>query len=173
MKIAVFASGSGSNFENIVNSGIEIALLLVNKECFAIERAKKLNVPYVICKTTEEILETLEEYNIQLIVLAGYMRILKKEIIEKYKNIFNIHPSLLPSFKGKSAIKDAYESGVKITGVTVHFIDENIDEGIILTQQAVDILSTDSLEDLETKIHKIEHEIYPKVIKEYLNKNTK
>lgn len=173
MKIAVFASGSGSNFENIVNSGIEIALLITNKDCFAIERAKKLNIPYEICKTTEEILITLEKANIELIVLAGYMRILKREIIEKYKNIFNIHPSILPSFKGKSAIEDAYNAGVKITGVTVHFIDENIDEGTILAQIPVEILDTDTLEDLETKIHKAEHKIYPQVIKKYLKDNLK
>ncbi len=113
-----------------------------------------------------EIIRCLEENSIDLIVLAGFMRILGPKLVRRYKNrILNIHPALLPSFKGKDGIKDAFEHGAKITGVTVHFVDEKIDHGPIILQFPVKIEEVDTLEALEAKIHKIEHKIYPEAIR--------
>jgi len=103
---------------------------------------------------------------IDLVVLAGYMLLFTTKFINEFKNkILNIHPSLLPSFKGIHGIKDAYEYGVKVTGVTVHFVEEDLDSGPIVLQEAVSIEQEDSLESLEEKIHKAEHKIYPTAVK--------
>jgi phosphoribosylglycinamide formyltransferase-1 len=108
---------------------------------------------------------------IDLICLAGYMLLLNNEFIKEYENrIINIHPSLLPSFKGMHGIKDAFEYGVKVTGVTVHFVDSELDHGPIIIQKAVEIGENDTVETLEEKIHKTEHFIYPLAI-EYFCKD--
>ena len=100
--------------------------------------------------------------DIDLVVLAGYMLLLGKHVIECYRNrIINIHPALLPSFKGTHGIKDALEYGVKITGVTVHFVDEGLDSGPIIIQETVSVSQDETLESLEEKIHRVEHAIYP------------
>lgn len=113
-----------------------------------------------------KIIQCLEENNIDLIVLAGFMRILGPKLVSRYKNrILNIHPALLPSFKGKDGIKDAFEYGAKVTGVTVHFVDERMDHGPIALQFPVKIEESDTLETLEAKIHKMEHKIYPEAIR--------
>ena len=105
-----------------------------------------------------------------LVVLAGFMRILSPFFIRKFKNrILNIHPALLPAFKGAYAIKDAFHYGVKVTGVTVHFVDEKVDHGPILIQEPVTILENESVGELEARIHKIEHRIYPEAIKSVLS----
>ncbi len=182
MNIAVFASGRGTNFQAIINAvkkGLikaDLSLLVCdNQGAFAIERAKKAGIKYVLIKKEEfavkkdfenEIIRCLEENKIDLIVLAGYMRMLGPELVSRYKNrILNIHPALLPSFKGKDGIKDAFEYGVKVTGVTVHFVDERMDHGPVILQSPVEIKEKDTLETLEARIHKIEHELYPKAIK--------
>ena len=104
-------------------------------------------------------------------ILAGYLRILGKEIIEAFpERILNIHPSLLPSFPGLHGIKDAFEYGVKITGVTVHFVDCGLDTGPIIAQEAVTITPADTLATLEAKIHQVEHQLYPRIIGECLEK---
>ena len=113
-----------------------------------------------------KIIELLEKERIDLVVLAGYMFLLGKKFIRKFKNkILNIHPALLPSFKGTHGIQDAYHYGVKITGVTVHFVDEGLDSGPIILQAPCYIDGNESVEQLEEKIHKVEHKIYPKAVK--------
>lgn len=182
--VAVFASGGGSNFENLAlksdEIGMEIKVLIVDAaDAFAIERAKKLDIPYVIIdrknyssKTEFEsaVTKTLSNFNIDYIVLAGFMRILSADFINTFENkIINIHPSLLPSFKGANGIRDAFDYGVKITGVTVHFVDAGIDTGKIIAQSAVVIEEQESLTSLEDKIHKAEYELYPLALKKVLD----
>jgi len=181
-RIAVFASGFGSNLQALIDynnkHGLNGDIVLVfsnNKDAFALVRAKKNNIKAVFMDPTRyssrekydsKIIEMLEEEKIDLVVLAGYMFLLSQEFVHRFKNkILNIHPALLPSFKGTHGIKDAYRYGVKVTGVTVHFVDEDLDRGPIILQEAVDIDPDDSVEELEGKIHKVEHKIYPEAVK--------
>jgi len=181
MNIAVFASGRGTNLAAIikaVNKGtIKASLSLVlsdNKGAYALKRAKRAKIKTAFIDPKQfssredydtEVIKVLEAENIDLIVLAGFMRIISPVLIRRFPNrILNIHPALLPSFKGAHGIKDAFDYGLKITGVTVHFVDEEMDSGPIILQQAVKIKDEDNLETLEAKIHKIEHRIYPEAI---------
>lgn len=171
--IAVFASGRGTNFSAIsreVKKGkikANLALLICdNPKAGVIARAKRAGIKVGLVKTEAEIVRYLEENKIDLIVLAGFMRILSPEFVHRYKGrILNIHPALLPSFKGTEGIKDAFDYGVKLTGVTVHFVDELMDHGPIILQAYVRIGENDTLTSLEEKIHKIEHNLYPEAIK--------
>lgn len=175
--VAILASGSGSNFQNIAESDLDITikvLIVDNPNAYAIERAKKLDIPYRVVdrkhytKETfeKEILDILKECDVELVVLAGFMKILSPNFISKYEDkIINLHPSLLPSFKGPEGIKDAFEYGVKVTGVTVHYVDSGIDTGKIIAQEAVGVEDTDTLETLEEKIHEIEYRLYIEALK--------
>jgi phosphoribosylglycinamide formyltransferase-1 len=181
MNIAVFASGRGSNFSAIIravkNGGIKAnpALLVCdNPQAGAIGRAKRAKVKLALIlrkdfatkqEFEKEIIRRLEENKISLIVLAGFMRILSPEFVKAFAGrIINIHPSLLPAYKGEQAIKDAFDYGAKTTGVTVHFVDELMDHGPIILQSPVKIEENDTLDSLETKIHKLEHKLYPQAI---------
>jgi phosphoribosylglycinamide formyltransferase-1 len=182
MNIAIFASGRGSNFSAIwraVKKGkikANLSLLVCdNPKAAVLAKAKRAGVEIALVKREDfstkkdfenKIIQHLEENKIDLIVLAGFMRMLTPEFVARYQNkILNIHPALLPSFKGESAIKDAFDYGAKITGVSVHFVDEKMDHGPIILQQQVEIEEDDTLEILEKKIHKIEHKLYPEAIK--------
>src|SRR4030043_1790711 len=175
-RIAVFASGFGSNLQAIIDynkdHGLngEIALVFSNnKDAFALERAKESRIKSVFLDPSdyvtrgefdEKLIKLLEEEKIDLVVLAGYMFLVSPILVRKFKNrILNIHPALLPSFKGTHGIKDAFDYGVKVTGVTVHFVDEDLDSGPIILQQAVEISEDDSPETLEEKIHEVEHKL--------------
>jgi phosphoribosylglycinamide formyltransferase-1 len=180
--IAVFASGKGSNFEAIaktVKSGmlkVNLALLVCdNQQAAVLGKARKAGVPVALIKRQDfaskadfekAIISRLKENAIDLIVLAGYMRMLSAPFVHEFRGrVINIHPSLLPAFKGESGIKDAFDYGVKVTGVTVHFVDEEMDHGPVILQREVAITGKDTLDTLEAKIHKIEHRIYPEAIK--------
>ena len=116
-------------------------------------------------KAEEALIRAISDNNVEWLVLAGYMRILSKDFVRRMEGrIVNIHPSLLPSFKGAHAIKDAFEYGVKVTGVTIHLVDEFVDNGKILAQTAVEIKDDDTLETLSERIHKIEHSLYPETL---------
>ncbi|HBF10165.1 phosphoribosylglycinamide formyltransferase [Thermotoga neapolitana] len=176
-RLVVLASGNGSNFEAIVKASrdgvlkAEVQELLVDRECFAIERAKKLKVRWKKLEKPwqKSLSERLEELKPDLIVLAGFMRILPPEIVRRWQwKIVNIHPSLLPAFPGMHAIEKAYEYGVKVTGITIHFVDEGVDTGPIIFQKALEIKKDWSLEKLEEEIHRIEHRYYPIVIQKVL-----
>jgi len=175
--IAIFASGNGSNFEAIataVKRGAlcaEIALLVCDKpDAYVITRAKRHNIPVFVFSSAQyvdkaayeaEILDRLCELDIEFIVLAGYMRLVGKTLLDAYPvRIVNIHPSLLPAFSGKGAIQQAYDSGAKVTGVSVHFVDAGMDTGPVIAQRRVVIEETDTLQSLEEKIHQIEHTLY-------------
>src|SRR5699024_5325461 len=115
------------------------------------------------------ILEALHEYEVEYVLLAGYMRILSRHFIQAYEHrIINLHPSLLPSFKGRNGIADAFDYGVKVTGVTIHFVDAGIDTGEIIAQEAIEISENDTLEVLENKIHSLEYELYPRALKKVI-----
>ena len=114
----------------------------------------------------QEIIKELKKKEIDLIVLAGFMRILSGPFVDEYRGrIMNIHPALLPSFKGTHGIKDAFEYGVKVTGVTVHFVDKGLDSGPVILQSCVRVEESDTMETLEEKIHKEEHRLYPEAVR--------
>ncbi|MEM4335602.1 MAG: phosphoribosylglycinamide formyltransferase [Candidatus Anstonellales archaeon] len=181
MNIAVLASGRGSNFQAIIdgikdgrikNSKI-VVLITDNKEAKAVERAKANNIPVEFVDYREgrevaerRIKELLDRYKSDLVCLAGFMRIIKtKELLEGYRNkIINIHPALLPSFTGMHAQKKAFEHGVKVSGCTVHFVDESLDGGPIIDQACVYIGDCKSAEEVEERILKEEHKLYVKVV---------
>ncbi len=184
LKIGAIASGSGSNFEAIVQStetGIlkdkaSVEVLICNKPGkYCLERAKNHDIPAVLIEsdkhdgTREEfdqkLIDVLEEYGCKLIVLVGYMRFVSKMFIEHFKgNVINIHPALLPSFKGMHAHEDALAYGVKVSGVTVHFVDPEEDHGPIIIQKAVPVYDTDTKETLGPRILEWEHKAFPKAI---------
>jgi phosphoribosylglycinamide formyltransferase-1 len=183
INVAVLASGNGSNFEAIATAEKEgklsrahISILISDKEgAYARVRARRLGIKEVFINPKnfrdregfeKGVLAVLKKENTDLVVLAGFMRILSVCFVKEYRGrILNIHPSLLPSFRGMNAIKRAYDARVNKTGVTVHFVDEEVDHGPIVLQEQVNILGTDTLEDVEEKIHKIEHIIYPKAVR--------
>lgn len=180
-RIAIFASGSGTNFEALVNETYKngkIVLLICDKpEAYVIERAKNHNIPYFVvelkkCENKEayeqKIVDKLKEENIDLVLLAGYMKIVDKVLLDAYEGrIINIHPALLPSFKGAHGIKDAYEYGVKIMGVTIHYVNKEVDGGKIIAQDCFH-LNDETLEEAEEKIHAIEHKLFPATLKKLL-----
>lgn len=179
MKIAVFSSGRGSNFEKIVldkkKYSYEIKLLITNNpDSGSINIAKNNNIPVQIIKKenfsskeemNDEILSILKKNNIELVVLAGYMLLLKGKILQDYKHrIINIHPSLLPSFPGLNAQKQAFDYGAKISGLTIHFVDSSLDGGEIIFQKAVDISECNNEEEVSKKILIEEHNNYSRII---------
>ena len=155
-------------------------LLTDNPSAYAIERAKKNNLEYKILTPTEyptkdayyvQISKELKQRNVQLVVLAGFMRIIGKPLIESFPNsIMNIHPALLPSFPGLHGQGQATAYGVKISGCTVHFVDEGVDTGPIIIQAAVPVWPGDTEEDLSERILELEHKIYPEAIRLYAEK---
>ncbi|MDD5435980.1 MAG: phosphoribosylglycinamide formyltransferase [Candidatus Omnitrophica bacterium] len=182
MNIAVLCSGNGSNLQAIIDKVLDgyipakIALVVSdNKSAFALERAKKAGVETLVLDPGDfdgreafdrEVIKNLRKKKIGLVVLAGYMRLLSGHFIKEYKDkIVNIHPALLPSFKGTHGIRDALEHGVKVTGPTVHFVDEKLDNGAIILQKAVEVKDADTEESLLGRVHKEEHKIYPEAIK--------
>lgn len=181
-KIAVFASGSGTNFQAIIEAikdgqlEAEICVLICDKEnAYAIERAKTNGIPTFVFKPKDypnkqafeqEILNELKKYEVEWVVLAGYMRLIGETLLRAYEGkIVNIHPSLLPSFPGVDAIGQAYDAKVKVTGVTIHYVDEGMDTGPIIAQEAVYIDEDDTKESLTKKIQAVEHKLYPETLK--------
>lgn len=183
--IAVFASGSGSNFqaiqEGIERGDIDAAIKVVVTDkpgAYVTERAAAKNIPVLALSPKvydskeayeQAILAELRKNEVEFLVLAGYMRLIGATLLEAYPNhIINIHPSLLPSFPGKDAIGQALAHGVKITGVTVHYVDAGMDTGRIIMQRAVDVVEGNR-EETEAAIHAIEHQLYTEVLKYLFN----
>jgi len=186
-KIAVFASGNGTNFQAIIEHierghlEAEVAVLVTDKpDCFAVERANNHNIPvfafnpknYASKGEYEKIIASiLIEKEVSLIVLAGYMRLIGEVLLNMFSNrIINIHPALLPAFPGKNAIQQAYHHGVKIFGVTVHYVDSGIDSGKIIAQESCNTNGTETLQEITQKIHAIEYKLYSEVINKVLKK---
>jgi phosphoribosylglycinamide formyltransferase 1 len=181
VKLGILASGNGSNFEAIaqaiqkgqLNAQIQV-LIYNNPNAYAAVRAENLHVPAIFLNHRDykkredldaKIAQTLQQFNVQMVVMAGWMRIVTATLIDAFPNqIINIHPSLLPSFKGAQAINQALVSGVKITGCTVHLVSLEVDSGLILMQSAVPILPDDTQETLHARIQVEEHRILPPAI---------
>ncbi|MBF0567266.1 MAG: phosphoribosylglycinamide formyltransferase [Nitrospirae bacterium] len=185
IKLGVLASGRGSNFQSIIDSidrgalDAEIACLITdNRSAYAIERARLHKIPHVYINPAgyasrdifyRDIADELQFCGVELVVLAGFMRVVKKPLIDVFPmRIMNIHPALLPSFKGLNAQKQALDYGVRIAGCTVHFVDEGVDSGPIILQEAVPVFSDDTEESLSARILESEHRIYPLAIKLFI-----
>lgn len=182
MNFAVFASGNGTNLQAIMDACRKKKIAGTLKMVFsdkpdagALDRARKAGVPCIAWieakahKSREDfdraVIRLLKAEQIDFVVLAGFMRILSPVFIRAYKNrILNIHPALLPAFKGAHAIRDSFDYGVKVAGVTVHIVDEEMDHGPIILQAAVELKPEDSLGSFEAKIHAIEHKLYPQAV---------
>ena len=185
-KIAVLASGSGTNLQAIIDAvaagtirGAQVALMISDKQnAFALKRAQEHNIPtkYFNSKnfTTREdydqaIITYLQEQQIDLVILAGYMRLVTPPFVAAFpQRIMNIHPALLPAFAGTQGVADALNYGVKVTGCTVHFVDEGMDTGPIILQEAIPVNDHDTTESLHQRIQVLEHKLYPQAINLWL-----
>tara|TARA_B100001250_G_scaffold142874_1_gene122266 strand:- start:154 stop:687 length:534 start_codon:yes stop_codon:yes gene_type:complete len=170
MRLGVMCSGNGTNFQNIVTNPVcntnEVVLMIHNtKKCGAKKRAAKYGIPYcyVSHKDEDQMSKLFEAYRVDLIVLAGYMRVIKNPAAFPAP-LINIHPSLLPKYKGLHAIEQALDSGDDVTGVSVHYVNEELDGGEIILQQEVPILPDDDLDSLTKAIQRIEYAILPAAI---------
>ncbi|MHC0039449.1 phosphoribosylglycinamide formyltransferase [Pseudoneobacillus sp. C159] len=187
-KIAIFATGSGSNFQAIIDAiesgslDAEVCLLVCDKPgAFVLERAAKHTIPTFVFSAKDypnkaayelAILEELKNRDVDFIVLAGYMRLIGATLLQEFEGrIVNIHPSLLPEFPGLDAIGQALAAGVKVTGVTIHYVDAGMDTGPIIEQRKVVVVPGETLETLQAKIHAIEHKLYPAVLQQVLGRN--
>lgn len=186
-RIAVLASGRGSNLQAIIDAvesgGIQNAVVALvasdRKSAYALERARQKNIPTAYFNPRlfisreeydRELVAYLEEQQIDLVALAGFMRLLTPYFVLAFQNrIMNIHPSLLPAFPGKNGVADALDYGVKVTGCTVHFVDEGLDTGPIILQEALPVAQDDTAETLHTRIHALEHRLYPLAISLWVN----
>jgi phosphoribosylglycinamide formyltransferase-1 len=181
MRFAVFVSGYGSNLQAIIDAvnhkDIKAELALVfsdNRKAHALTRARDAGIKtlclvradYATPQSYErDIVIHLKEAGIDFVVLAGFMKILSPFFIKAFPNkIINIHPSLLPAFKGARGIKDSFTYGVKVAGVTVHFVDDKMDHGPIILQQGIKITEKETLESMEERVHKVEHKVFPRAV---------
>jgi phosphoribosylglycinamide formyltransferase-1 len=184
LRLGVLASGRGSNFQSIIDSiesgflKAKIAILMTdNPDAYAVERAKKHDIESLVLRPKDfadsnayysRIADELKRRGVELVILAGFMRVVGKALIDRYRNrIMNIHPALLPSFPGLHGQKQATDYGVKISGCTVHFVDEGMDTGPIIIQAAVPAYHDDTEDALSERILKQEHMIFPYAIKLY------
>lgn len=181
LKIGVLISGSGSNLQALIdaiqagNLNAKIEIVISSKpDAYGLQRAQKAGIqtlslnPSVYANervANSLIAEELQKAGVEYVVMAGYMRKVTEDILNAYPDrVVNLHPALLPSFVGAHAIKDAFEFGVKVTGVTVHFANEEYDRGPIIAQRAVRIEEEDTLDTLEERIHEVEHVLLPEVV---------
>lgn len=181
LKIGVLISGSGTNLQAIIDEilagrlDVEISLVISSRpDARGLERAARVGIPtlslskelYKDASVANELIAAeLVRAGVDYVVMAGYMRMLTEEVLMTFPGrILNLHPALLPSFKGAHAIEDAFSYGVKVTGVTVHFADATYDTGAIIAQEPVVVYEDDTLDTLEARIHETEHKLYPRVL---------
>ena len=180
LKIGVLVSGSGTNLQAIIDAaaaGLPVQVVQVvssRPDAYGIERAKNANIPVLVLnrdaytnpdEADRRIADALLQAGAQYVVMAGYMRKVTSVLLDAFPDrVLNLHPALLPSFKGAHAIQDAWDAGVKVTGVTVHLANEDYDKGPIIAQRAVEVLESDTVDTLEERIHEVEHELYPQVL---------
>lgn len=186
-KIALFASGSGTNVENIANyfknnQQVQISLILCNNpNAYVIERAKKLNIPCLVFNrnqfyNTSIIIDALTNNNIGLIVLAGFLWLVPDNILQAYNNkIINIHPALLPKYGGKGMYGNNVHKAVVAnaetkTGITIHYVNSNYDQGQIIFQDTCEVLKTDTAEQVAAKVHALEYQHFPRIIDQIVTK---
>lgn len=178
LKIGVLVSGSGTNLQAFIDAiaakelDTEIVLVVSSRpDAYGIERAKAANIPVLVLNkgvyadpkaADARIVAALQEAGAEYVFMAGYMRMVTPVMLDAFPNrVVNLHPALLPSFKGAHGIQDAFDAGVKYTGVTVHFANAEYDKGPIIAQEPVAVLETDTVETLEERIHEVEHRLYP------------
>ena len=178
MRLGVMCSGNGTNFENIVTNPVcnkhEVVLMIHNtKQCGAVKRAAKFGIPHVRVphKDEDKMIELFKAWNVDLIILAGYMRVIKNPDAFPAPMI-NVHPSLLPKYKGLNAVEQAMDSGDSVTGCTVHYVTEELDGGTIIAQQEVPILPDDTIESLTKAIQRMEYGLLPSVINSWQSTTT-
>ncbi len=181
LKIGVLLSGSGTNLQAIIDAvaadglPVEVAAVVSSRpDAYGIERARAAGIPVTVLDRAayadpqaadERIVEALRAAGAEYAVMAGYMRKVTPVLLGAFPDrVVNLHPALLPSFKGAHAIDDAWEAGVKVTGVTVHFANEEYDKGPIIAQRAVGVREDDTRASLEERIHAVEHRLYPEVL---------
>jgi phosphoribosylglycinamide formyltransferase 1 len=177
--IGVLASGAGTNLQALLDAGLPVvAVASNNTKAQALDRAAKAGIeagafPSVEFgsreRRDEELAEWLAERDVELVVLAGYMRLLTAPFLERFPGILNVHPSLLPAFPGAHAVEDALAQGVKVTGATVHFVDAGIDTGPIVLQEAVEVHEDDTVETLHARIQAVEHRLLPQAVRLFLD----
>lgn len=184
MKIGVLLSGSGTNLQAIIDAiskedlPIEIVHVVSSRpDAYGITRAKEAGIPVTVLNrdvyadtlaADQLIVDAMRTAGAEYIVMAGYMRKLTPVVLDAFPDhVLNLHPALLPSFKGAHAIQDAWDAGVKVTGVTVHLANEDYDKGPIVAQRAVEVAENDTVESLEAHIHQVEHELYPWVLRAF------
>lgn len=181
LKIGVLLSGSGTNLQAIIDAAAEglpveiVHVVSSRPDAFGIERAHRAGIPVTVLnrdvyadpvEADKRIAETLRYAHAEYVVMAGYMRKVTPVLLDAFPDrVLNLHPALLPSFKGAHAIQDAFDAGVKVTGITVHFANEDYDKGPIVAQRAVEVREDDTLDDLEASIHEVEHVLYPEVLR--------
>ena len=168
MRLGVMCSGNGSNFENIVHScpKHDVVLMVYNKKkAKAKKRAERLDIQSCYSKDEDEIIALFHAYEVDMIVMAGWMKIVSKKFCDEFPGrIINLHPSLLPKYKGLHAIEQAMKAGEETTGCTVHFVNEHLDSGAIIKQQEVPILPGDTPETLHRAVQQCEHQLLPLVL---------
>ena len=168
MRLGVMCSGNGSNFENIHHAcpKHDIVIMVYNKKkAKAKRRADRLDIPSCYSKDEDEIIALFNVYEVDMIVMEGWMRIVSKKFCDEFAGrIINLHPSLLPKYKGLHAVEQAINAGEDETGCTVHFVNEYLDSGAIIKQQVVPILPGDTVESLTRAIQQAEHSLLPSVI---------
>lgn len=182
LKIGVLLSGSGTNLQAIIDAirndalPVEIVHVVSSRpDAYGIERARAAGIPTTVLNrevyadpqaADARIVEVLRAAGAEYVVMAGYMRKLTPVVLDAFPDhVLNLHPALLPSFKGAHAIQDAFDAGVKVTGVTVHLANEDYDKGPIVAQRAVVVREADTINDLEARIHATEHILYPEVLR--------
>lgn len=185
LRLGVLVSGHGTNLQAIINAcesqKIDATVVVVisnNPKAFALTRAEQHKIPFVIAadgpSQTDTIAKSLKQHPVDLVCLAGFMKILAPSLIKAFPNrILNIHPALLPAFPGLHAQKKALEHGVKVSGATVHFVDEGCDTGPIILQSAVPVYDNDTEATLRERILKEEHKIYPEAIQRIATQSLK
>lgn len=179
-KIAILISGSGTNLQAIINAcekrkiNGQISIVISNKkEAYGLERAKESSIKTMVCTDNDLLLDILNKEKIDLVVLAGYLKILPQKIIDQYEsNIINIHPSLIPSFcgigfYGRKVHEKVFEKGVRFTGATTHFVTKDADAGPIIYQEIVEINQEDTIDDIAKKVLDKEHEILTKSVRDF------
>lgn len=181
IKLGVLASGQGTNLQAIIDASLkreieaEVSVVISDKrDAYALKRAEEHSIPAFFINRENfsskeeyerEIVKGLQRYEVDLVILAGYMRVVGKEFVKEYKGrMMNIHPALLPSFPGLEAWEQAHNYGVKVSGVTVHFVEEGVDTGPIILQRAVEVKENDTPDSLLQRIHQEEYKIYPQAI---------
>ena len=185
MRLAVLVSGYGSNLQAIIN-GVkngeidgQVAVVISDQEsAFALQRARNEGIEALFLSPglfsgqnayDREIVAQLQKRQVELVILAGFMRLLSSYFVQAFSGrIMNIHPSLLPAFPGLDGVKQALAYGVKVSGCTVHFVDEGLDTGAVILQEAVNVYDSDTEDSLHQRIHKVEHRLYPRAVQLFI-----